>query len=200
MVPAGATAAQRLEHAERILGTEVFPVVPTILPLPALGFALLAVAGKLVGSGLEPGELQAVLRGLPNNVTTEMDLDLWRLAAAIRAHPESAAVFAGQPLPELVRRYRSGGLPAVVQSGLGGFLGRYGHRAVAEIDLGMPRWSDDPAHIFGVLANYLRLEDPALAPDKQFSKAVREAEAQVERLVAAARERSRLRAAWSGLR
>ncbi|QCB95747.1 phosphoenolpyruvate synthase [Arthrobacter sp. PAMC25564] len=194
VVPAGATAAQRLDHAERILGTEVFPVVPTILPLPALGFALLAVAGKLVGRGLEPGELQAVLRGVPNNVTTEMDLHLWRLAAAIRAHPESAAVLAGQPLPELVRRYRSGGLPAVVQSGLAGFLSRYGHRAVAEIDLGMPRWSDDPAHILGVLANYLRLDDPALAPDKQFSKAVREADAQVERLIAAARERSRLRA------
>ncbi len=194
VVPAGATAAQRLDHAERILGTEVFPVVPIILPLPALGFALLAVAGKLVGRGLEPGELQAVLRGLPNNVTTEMDLDLWRLAAAIRAHPESAAVLAGQPLPELVRRYRSGGLPAVVQSGLAGFLSRYGHRAVAEIDLGMPRWSDDPAHILGVLANYLRLDDPALAPDKQFSKAVCEADAQVERLIAAARERSRLRA------
>lgn len=193
LVPAGATAAQRLDHAERILGTEVFPVVPTILPLPALGFALLAVAGKLVGRRMESGELQAVLRGLPNNVTTEMDLDLWRLAAAIRAHPESAAVFAGQPLPELVRRYRSGGLPAVVQSGLAGFLSRYGHRAVAEIDLGMPRWSDDPAHILGVLANYLRLEDPALAPDKQFGKAVREADAQVERLVAAAQERSRLR-------
>ena len=57
----------------------------------------------------------------------------------------------------------------------------------------MPRWSDDPTHILGVLANYLRLDDPALAPDRQFSKAAREAEAQVERLVAAARERSRLR-------
>jgi phosphohistidine swiveling domain-containing protein len=192
-VPAGATPAQRLDHAERILGREVFPVVPKILPLPALGFALLAVAGKLVGRRVEPGELQAVLRGLPRNVTTDMDLDLWALAAAIRTRPEAAAVVASHPLPELVRRYRSGALPAVVQSGLAGFLVRYGHRAVAEIDLGMPRWSDDPAHLLGVLANYLRLDDPDLAPDKQFSKAAREADAAVERLVAAAQERSRLR-------
>ena len=36
---------------------------------------------------------------------------------------------------------------------------------------------------------------PALAPDRQFGKAAREAEAQVGRLVAAARQRSRLRGA-----
>jgi hypothetical protein len=193
-VPAGATATQRLDHVERILGQHVFPVVPAILPLPALGFALLAVAGKLAGSPGN-GELQEVLRGLPNNVTTEMDLDLWRLAAAIRNDPASAAVFTAAELPELARRYRTGALPDVVQSGLSGFLGRYGHRAVAEIDLGMPRWSDDPTHILGVLANYLRVDDPALAPDRQFDKAARDAEAQVERLVAAAGRRSRLRGA-----
>ncbi|WP_426975805.1 PEP/pyruvate-binding domain-containing protein [Pseudarthrobacter sp. O4] len=195
VVPADSTPVQRLDHAERILGQELFPVVPNVIPLPALGFALLAAAGKLLGRRPEPGELQAVLRGLPNNVTTEMDLALWQLAAAIRADAASASVFAGTALLELVRRYRARELPAVVQSGLAGFLSRYGHRAVAEIDLGMPRWSDDPAHILGVLANYLRLDDPALAPDRQFGNAARQAEEQVGRLVAAAGERNRLRGA-----
>jgi pyruvate,water dikinase len=59
----------------------------------------------------------------------------------------------------------------------------------------MPRWSDDPTHILGVLANYLRLVDPGLAPDLQFSKAAHEAEEHVDRLAAAAGERSRLRGA-----
>ncbi|WP_411709877.1 PEP/pyruvate-binding domain-containing protein [Arthrobacter sp. B10-11] len=188
-VPADATASERLNHAERILGGKLFPIVPAVLPLPALGFASLAVAGKLAGAGTNSGALQAVLRGLPNNVTTEMDLALWHLATAIRAHPGAAAVFEGASPRELARQYRSGGLPAVVQSGLAGFLARYGHRAVAEIDLGMPRWSDDPTHILGVLANYLKLDDPALAPDRQFANAAREAEAQMERLVAVAGSR-----------
>nr|WP_217500760.1 PEP/pyruvate-binding domain-containing protein [Arthrobacter sp. C9C5] len=200
VVPAGSTAVQRLDHVERILGRELFPVVPNILPLPALGFALLAAAGRLLGPAAAPGALQPVLRGLPNNVTTEMDLALWRLASAIGADAGAAAVFDGAGfdeavVPDLVRRYRARALPAVVQSGIAGFLGCYGHRAVAEIDLGMPRWSDDPTHILGVLANYLRLEDPGQAPDRQFSKAARDAEAQVERLVTAAGERGRLRAA-----
>ncbi|CAI3791602.1 hypothetical protein NKCBBBOE_00332 [Pseudarthrobacter sp. MM222] len=195
VVPAEATPGQRLDHAERILGRELFPVVPNIVPLPALGFALLAAAGKLLGRRAEPGELQAVLRGLPNNVTTEMDLALWRLAAAIRADAAAVTVLTGTAVPELARRYRARELPAVVQSGLAGFLSRYGHRAVAEIDVGMPRWSDDPSHILGVLANYLRLDDPALAPDRQFSRAAREAEEHVARLAAVAGERSRLRGA-----
>ncbi|MDR7081827.1 pyruvate,water dikinase [Arthrobacter ginsengisoli] len=195
VVPAGASPVQRLDHAERILGQELFPVVPNILPLPALGFGLLAAAGRLLGQDAGPGALQQVLRGLPNNVTTEMDLALWQLASVIRADAGSAAVFDGVAVPELVRRYRARELPAVMQSGLAGFLGRYGHRAVAEIDVGMPRWSDDPAHILGVLANYLRLDDPDQAPDRQFSRAARDAEVQIERLAAAAGERSRLRAA-----
>jgi rifampicin phosphotransferase len=45
----------------------------------------------------------------------------------------------------------------VAQRGLEAFLRSYGHRAVAEIDIGMPRWRDDPSHLLGVLANYLRL-------------------------------------------
>lgn len=188
-VPANATPAERLNHAERVLGGELFRIVPAVLPLPALGFAMLAVAGKLAGLGPESGALQAVLRGLPNNVTTEMDLALWQLATDIRTHPGAAAVFAESSPPELARQYRTGELPAVVQSGLAGFLARYGHRAVAEIDLGLPRWSDDPGHILGVLANYLKLDDPALAPDGQFANAAREAEAQIERLVARAGEK-----------
>ncbi|MET1065468.1 MAG: PEP/pyruvate-binding domain-containing protein [Arthrobacter sp.] len=194
-VPAGSTPVQRLDHVERILGRELFQVVPNVLPLPALGFALLAAAGRLLGDSAGPGALQPVLRGIPNNVTTEMDLALWQLASAIRADAGSAAAFDGAALPDLVRRYRAGELPAVIQSGLAGFLARYGHRAVAEIDLGMPRWSDDPAHILGVLANYLRLDDPNQAPDRQFSKAAREAASQVEWLAAAAGERGKVRAA-----
>ena len=52
--------------------------------------------------------------------------------------------------------------PPALQDGLTDFLAAYGHRAVAEIDLGMPRWRDDPTHLLGVLANYLQLDDPDL--------------------------------------
>jgi pyruvate,water dikinase len=153
----------RLEHVIKML-----PLVPTMLPralpVPLAGFVMLALARKLLGSG---EGLETVLRGLPRNVTTEMDLELWRVATELRAK--------GVDLSD-------GTVPPVVQR----FLDRYGHRAVAEIDPGMPRWSDDPAHILGVLANYLRLDDPDAAPDAQFRRGAAEAEAMIQSLSAKA--------------
>jgi phosphohistidine swiveling domain-containing protein len=209
-LPQGASPRARLDHAEGIL-SRLFPNLPAVLPLAGLGFAMLGLAGKLLGAGKLFGageggaakdsagpnrniDLQPVLRGLPNNVTTEMDLELWRVATAIKSDAESQAVLTGHPPTVLAQRFAAGDLPAAAQTALAEFLARYGHRAVAEIDVGMPRWRDDPTHILGVLANYLRLEDPERAPDRQFSKAAAEADAQIERLVAEARSRGRLRA------
>jgi phosphohistidine swiveling domain-containing protein len=208
-LPQGASPRARLDHAEGIL-SRLFPNLPAVLPLAGLGFAMLGLAGKLLGAGKLFGagvggaqdggggsrntDLQPVLRGLPNNVTTEMDLELWRVAAAIKSDDESLAVLTGHSPTVLAQRFTAGDLPAAAQTGVAGFLVRYGHRAVGEIDVGMPRWRDDPTHILGVLANYLRLEDPERAPDRQFSKAAAEADAQIERLVAEARSRGRLRA------
>ena len=191
----GATPAQRLDHAEFLLSNRLFPIVPAVLPLPALGFAMLGLAGKLLGGHQRWDDLQEVLRGLPNNVTTEMDLELWRLATVIRDDGGSSTAVRNQAPAALAGQFDAGQLPAVLQAGLARFMERYGQRAVAEIDVGMPRWSDDPTHILGVLANYLRLEDSSLAPDVQFTTAAEQAEETVERLVAEARGRGRLRGA-----
>lgn len=188
----GAGALARLDHVEVLLGARLFPIVPAILPLPLVGFALLGVAGKLLGNDAWD-ELQPVIRGLPNNVTTEMDLELWRLASAIKDDGESRAALTASSPAALADDFKAGRLPGRLDAGLQRFLGRYGHRAVAEIDVGLPRWSEEPEHILGILANYLRLDNPALAPDVQFSKAAEDAELQVDRLVARAAGRGRTR-------
>src|SRR5690606_4251484 len=135
-------------------------------PAAFAGFSMLGLSALLLKGRTEPGELQTVLRGPPNNVTTEMDLALWRLSRTAAADPASAAVLRRRPAAELARDRAA--LPPVLAEGLAAFLAEYGHRAVAEIDLGMPRWRDEPEHILGVLANYLRLDDEDLAPDRQF--------------------------------
>ena len=67
-----------------------------------------------------------MLRGLPHNVTTEMDLVRWRLATRIRADTDAANLIRRTPAAELAGRYRTGTLPPVVQRGLEAFLDRYG--------------------------------------------------------------------------
>ncbi|MGW2340001.1 PEP/pyruvate-binding domain-containing protein [Streptomyces sp. NPDC001661] len=182
--------AARTKTVEEALRDCVVPVLPTVAPTALVGFAMLALTSRLVRT--EPGELQTVLRSLPNNVTTEMDLDLWALARTIRAEPDAVAVFQDSDVHELVARYRAGDLPSVAQEGLGAFLRQWGHRAVAEIDLGLPRWSDDPAHIIGIVRNYLRLNGEQAEPDAVFARGAAEAEAMIERLARRAKGRGGL--------
>lgn len=189
-----ATAFGRLDHAQRILDRTVDGLILATLPGPSVGYLMLAWARRLLRGIAEPRELEAVLRGLPNNVTTEMDLELWHLAVTIRANDASREVFLAHGPKELAALYAAGSLPAVAQTGLGVFLDRYGHRAVAEIDLGMPRWSEKPDHILGMISNYLHVEDPEQAPDRQFARAEEHAEARIRSLVERAGARSRLRA------
>jgi pyruvate,water dikinase len=193
LLPDSASANERLDFAERVLSTEVVPLAPATLPVAAAGFGMLGVAAKLLGDDAQAGDLQTVLRGLPHNVTTEMDLALWKLASSIREDATAARVLRDEPAAELARRFRDGGLPPLAQRGLAEFLSRYGHRAVAEIDIGMVRWSDDPTHILGVLANYLRLDNPELAPDALFARGAAEADAMIETLVGRVRRRGWLR-------
>jgi phosphohistidine swiveling domain-containing protein len=189
------TAVQRMDYVDRIMPGAFTNVVPQVIPAPAIGFALLGVARWLLRGIAGPGELQTVLRGLSNNVTTDMDLQLWQLATEVRTDPAAAKVLAAEPAAELSRRYSAGALPPVLQEKLGAFLVRFGHRAVAEIDLGMPRWGEDPAHLLGAIANCLRVTDPHQAPDVQFARAAAQAEEKVADLVSRAARHSRLRAA-----
>ncbi|MBE9375365.1 pyruvate, water dikinase [Saccharopolyspora sp. HNM0983] len=110
-------------------------------------------------------DTERVLGGMPHNVTTEMDLALWRVAERARPHRE---LFTDHSPAELAERHRSGELPDVR---VDAFLTEYGHRASGEVDIGLPRWREDPAPVFAAVANYLRLQDPEQAPDRRFERA-----------------------------
>ncbi|NRQ31011.1 phosphoenolpyruvate synthase [Nonomuraea sp. NN258] len=187
-LPATATPAERLDHAIRMIhGT--FPIIISIMPVAITGYALFALASRL--SGVPIADMQDVLRSVPGNPTTEMDLRLWALAGRIEPEP-----FLSEPVTELTRRYQAGELPPGAQREIAAFLAEYGHRGVAEIDLGLPRWSENPAHLLGVLANYLRLDGGGdLAPDVLFAKGAVAAEAAIDRVAALAGRKGRLRAA-----
>ena len=186
-IPASATPTDRLDAVEERLGTDTFLVMPSVFPYAAAGLLSIAVAQRLAPADLDPVLFAEVRRGLPHNVTTEMDLELWRLASRIGADPVAARSLGSMSAPAAAQAYAQGALPTAIQVGLADFLAAYGHRAVAEIDLGMPRWRDDPTHLLGVLANYLQLDDPDLAPERQFADGARIAEAAIERIVGATR-------------
>jgi rifampicin phosphotransferase len=193
VLPATATPEQRLDRVQHQL-SRLFLMLPRLLPYPLAGFLLLGLVRRLLGDLVRPGELQSILRGLPHNVTTEMDLELWKLSERIRNDHEAAQLVGSRSVAELTDAFHRTGLPKTVQAGLAEFLRSYGHRAVAEIDVGMPRWSEDPSHLLGVIKNYLRLTDEDRSPSDQFAEGNEQAEAMMVELVARVRHRSLVRA------
>src|SRR5215216_6131278 len=197
-VPPDAGTAERLAAAERALLGGPPEILPDVPPVFAAGLGANAIAGKLLGDLATDDERRVAMRALPHNPTTEMDLALWTLAREASADPEIARMLDETPPEHLAEDYRGGSLPPKLQMSLANFLRLYGHRGVAEIDLGLPRWSEDPTYIIGVLANYLRLDNPQSAPDVQFDRAMREAEEMVAELTRRARRQGHLRGALVG--
>ncbi|MGH8896557.1 MAG: PEP/pyruvate-binding domain-containing protein [Egibacteraceae bacterium] len=180
--PDHASAAARLDLAERCLLERGYPIVLNLAPLMAAGIGSFGLAFKLLGERATADERDAVRRALPHNPTTAMDLALWSLGARLGADEESARALRERSASQLAAEYGQGALPAPLQQGLADFLRAYGHRGVAEIDLGLPRWADEPAHLLGALANYLRPSDGQAAPDAQFRAAAERADALIDEL------------------
>ncbi|MCW0212969.1 MAG: PEP-utilizing enzyme [Pseudonocardia sp.] len=186
-LPPATTGLERHDRARALLG-RAFPVLPTVAPVAVAGFLALALARALARPEIDARTTHEVLRSLPHNVTTEMDLELWQVAVRLRADDASVARL----------RAGSGPLPDRLRGELDRFLRRHGHRAVAEIDVGVPRWRDDPTYVLGVLANYLRLvpgedgRDPS--PDRVFARGAAAADAAIADVVARTGRRSTPRA------
>ncbi|TNY35375.1 PEP/pyruvate-binding domain-containing protein [Thermomonospora catenispora] len=188
-----AAASDRLRFVEGAHASLLTRTMVNELVWPVYAGVLAADIPVLLLKGVaSEGEVRTVLGGMPHNVTTEMDLELWRLAANAREHRD---LLVNTPPAELAAGYRRGELPDI---GLEGFLAAYGHRAAAEVDVGRPRWIEDPAPVFTAIANYLRVTDPEQAPDRRFVSAARAAETKLEELVRRARSRRPVRARLAG--
>ncbi len=162
---------------DRIAG--LFHDVPRIAPPIAVG----AIAQKLLlRLGVTEAELVPLLRALPHNVTTEMDLALADLADLVRAHDGLGDALDRDGLAGA--EAHPGG--AAFVAGFRAFLDRYGVRGAGEIDLSRPRWKHDPALLLKVVVGNLRGGGEVGAHRRRHAQMAAEAEAAMERIAAAA--------------
>ena len=134
-----------------------------------------------------------IARGLPHNVTTEMDLILWETAQTLRADPASTKIFAQAPAQQLAEDYLHEKLPPAAQVAVFNFMSRYGMRGLGEIDLGRPRWREEPVHVLQTLQSYLGITDPDKAPDIVFARGDEAAQKAAQKFINAVRQ---LRGGW----
>jgi rifampicin phosphotransferase len=178
-----ATLTERVALCDAAVGF-VRGFAPVLGPGLASGLGSLQLLYSLVAD--LPAVEQQVLettRGLPHNVTTEMDLALWQTAVLIKADTATAAHFRDADVVMLVAEAQAGQLPAAAQAAVDDFLQRYGMRGVAEIDIGRPRWREDPTMLMQALKSYLQIEDADRAPDVVFERGAASAQAMIEALV-----------------
>jgi pyruvate,water dikinase len=123
-----------------------------------------------------------MMRGVPHNVTTEMNLALWQTAQAIRNDASSLARFEATDAAALAADYLKGSLPGHSQAAVDAFLQRYGARGLGEIDLGRPRWREDPTQVLRTLQNYLGIREADMSPDAVYERGRDSAEIELKRL------------------
>jgi pyruvate,water dikinase len=180
---AAATLAERVALCEVVFGS-LLRIAPVVVSGFAVGLGALRFLHYLAAD--LPDAVRRTLettRGLPHNVTTEMDLALWRTAAVIRVDTDAASHFQQAEVATLASETLAGQLPAAAQAAIADFLRRYGMRGIAEIDLGRPRWREDPTPLIQVLQSYLRIADPNQAPDVVFKRGAASAEDTIAALV-----------------
>lgn len=182
------TLAERLDLVDALF-VEGIPLllqtaVPVLLPGLASQFAFIQLARQ---AGIETAEALNITRGMPHNVTTDMDLALWKVAQSLRSDVDSLRLFTDQPAGALAAAWRSGTLPDHAQKDISGFLKAYGMRGVAEIDMGRKRWREEPTQVMQMVQNYLRAGNQNHDPNAVYTRAQGEARATVETVVAALR-------------
>jgi len=181
-----------LALAERLL-TDCLRQAFGVSPVMLAGMHSFALARRLLGQLATESECQLVLGGSPTNPTTSMNLALWHLARSMRTDAGSQYLLRKDTAAQLAQDYLQGRLPAHLQQGVAHFLEQYGHQSVCELDLGLPRWSEDPTYVFARLADYLDMEEGALGPDILLQRAQQTAYAMLATLVRRAQSRSRVR-------
>ncbi len=187
-----ASADAHLVAVERLL-QHCLRLAFRVSPVMLAGMQSFALARRLLGELASESECQVVLGGSPINPTTQMNLALWRLSQEIRADATSRQLLQRTPAERLTQGYQQGTLPVLLQQGLARFLREYGHQGVCELDLGVPRWSEDPTYVLALLTSYLEMEESTHAPDLQLQRAGREARAMIATLARRARHKHWLR-------
>lgn len=192
--------AERLKEVRRVL-SETFPRVFTrVPPSIAAGIVSQRLLMALVERGILPGsrdDVSALERGLPGNVTTEMDLNVGDLADRVRFYPALAETIRTRPFGEALALAPTLEGGAAFADAWRAFSQRYGMRGPGEIDLSRPRYAEHPAPVVGaILGNLAASADGKPGAHRRHHLALaHEAEAAGERLVAAAR-----RGVWGRLR
>jgi pyruvate,water dikinase len=108
----------------------------------------------------EKNAADTLSQSVPNNITSEMGLELLDVADVIRRFPEVVAYLktaqSDDFLDELIAL--DGGREA--RAAIDAFLAKYGMRCAGEIDITRPRWSEKPSTLVAMILSNIKNFEP----------------------------------------
>jgi len=129
------TREEKINFIEQRISPVLYFIPLKILYYVVRSFTYLDKARNIINKHLnDPPKLDKVKKSLPHNVTTEMNLELLKIAR---------------------RLDRSGEQPSREHPEIKKFLRKYGHRTYLEVDPGVPRWKDDPEYIISLIQSHI---------------------------------------------
>ncbi|HEX8995567.1 MAG TPA: rifamycin-inactivating phosphotransferase [Ktedonobacterales bacterium] len=130
----------------------------------------------------EKNAADTLTQSVPNNITSEMGLELLDVADVIRPHPAVVAflqhVEDDDFLDELPRL--AGGREA--RDAIRAWLAKYGMRCVGEIDITRPRWSERPTTLLPMILSNIKNFEPGAAK-RRFEQGRQEARTKEQELL-----------------
>uniref|UniRef100_A0A2A4YXQ1 Phosphoenolpyruvate synthase n=1 Tax=OCS116 cluster bacterium TaxID=2030921 RepID=A0A2A4YXQ1_9PROT len=123
--------------------------------------AAMAILSKLTKNTANKQDLEALMRGLEGNVTTEMDLavgdmaDVAQTIPVLKTHILRDDLTIDEKITQCANIDGGGDFLTIWQE----FLRLYGSRATSEIDLSRPRWHEDPAPLMLMVMGILKTAD-----------------------------------------
>ena len=160
----------------------------------AMASLLVSELARLRLKGLLKKEPEAVQqkmvyleRALPDNVTIEMGLAMYRLAH----FPEIKSCESGE---QFAQRLQTGEFSPEFRQAWQDFMANYGFRCPKELDLGTPRYDEQPAQFFSQLRIMAENSDPNNNPETIFERSKVEREAVFQELMSVLTQRSRRKA------
>ncbi|MFJ4880523.1 rifamycin-inactivating phosphotransferase [Streptomyces sp. NPDC088745] len=123
----------------------------------------------------------------PDNITSEMGLDLLDVADVIRPHPEAVAYLRGVEGDDFLDGLAEVPGGAAARDAIEKYLDRYGMRCAGEIDITRPRWRERPGTLVPAILDNVRNFGPGAAA-KRFEEGRLRAERKADEVLARLRE------------
>lgn len=104
----------------------------------------------------EKNVADTIAQSVPNNITSEMGLDLLHVADVIRPYTAVVSYLQQSATNDFIEGLTNvkGGLEA--KRAINNFLDKYGMRCAGEIDITRPRWAEQPAMLIPLILNNVR--------------------------------------------